>query len=99
MPDHFYVYPAYLDRQSSRGLGRRVSASAAVDEVTAEQILAAARSLGFTAEIEPAKQYPRQYHTYAGRVKIAKKSGLTKTRALRELAAALRAKPSDPAGA
>ncbi len=98
MPDHFYVYPAYLDRAGSRGAGRRVPANQGADEVTTEQVLAAARSLGFTAEAEPDKQYPRQAHAYRGRVKVGKKPGVSKARALREIAAALRATAGAPRG-
>lgn len=96
MPDFFYVYPAYLDRQGSRAQGRRVGAAEAADEVTAEQVLAAATSLGFTAEIESGKQYPRQFYKFAGRVKIAKKAGMTKARALRAIATALRSTSTAP---
>ena len=94
MPDHFYVYPAYLDRQFSRRAGRRVPGPTASEEVTVERIVAAARTLGFTAEAEPAKQYPRQSHAYAGRVKVAKKNGVSKARALREIAHALAVPPA-----
>ena len=90
MPDFFYVYPAYLDRRVSRKLGRRVGEAEASEEVTAEGIALAARALGYTAEVEGGKQYPPQFHLYAGRVKIAKRPGIPKTRALHELARALR---------
>lgn len=99
MPDFFYIYPAYLERATSRGLGRRIPAAAATDEVTAEKILAAARALGYRAEAEADKQYPRQFHTYAGRVKVAKKPGVSKTRALREIAAAVRSGAGEAEGA
>jgi len=86
MPDHFYVYPAYLDVAGSRAVGRRVPASGAPTEVTVEEIVNAARSLGATATAEPERHYPRQFFAYAGRVKVAKKPGLTKSRFLRDLA-------------
>ena len=87
MPDHFFVYPAYLDRAVSRALGRRVAAALALADITAEEIVAAARGLGFTVEAEPERQYPRVAHAYAGRVRVAKKAGVTKARFLGELAA------------
>lgn len=96
MPDFFYVYPAYLDRRVSRRRGRRVSDAEAADEVTTEQIATAARALGYAPEVEAGKQYPPQCHTYAGRVKIAKRPGLPKTRALHDLARALRAAAPEP---
>ena len=90
MADHFYVYPAYLTASSSRSSGRRVPKAAAAPEATLEEIVRAAQSLGFVAVAEPDKQYPRQFYTYAGRVKITKKKAVTKAAALRQLAGELR---------
>ncbi|MCI4325467.1 MAG: signal recognition particle subunit SRP19/SEC65 family protein [Thermoplasmata archaeon] len=89
MPDHFFVYPAYVSRGTTRALGRRVAQPVAVAETTLEEIVEVAQSLGFTATSEPDKQYPRAVHAYAGRVRIAKKAGVTKTAFLRQLATAL----------
>jgi signal recognition particle subunit SEC65 len=89
MPDHYYVYPAYLTKGAPRSLGRRIAAEAAVAEVTLEEIVAACRQLGLTASAEPDKHYPRQYHRWAGRVKVTKKVGVPKTRMLREIASML----------
>ena len=89
MPDHFYIYPAYLDRAGSRRAGRRVPAGTAPAEVSIEAIVTAARALGYRADAEPEKQYPAQFFQYAGRVKVTKKAGVSKARALREIAAAL----------
>ncbi|MGI0053550.1 MAG: signal recognition particle subunit SRP19/SEC65 family protein [Thermoplasmata archaeon] len=97
MPDHIYIYPAYLRRKGSRADGRRVSAEAALPEVTVEEIVAAARGLGFTASAETGKQYPRAAHRYEGRVKVGKRpGGPSKTGLLREIARVLRseARPS-----
>lgn len=93
MPDHFFVYPAYLSRDASRALGRRVPSALAVPEVTLEEIIAAAKSLGFSATAEPEKQYPRQFFTYAGRVKVVKRKGTTKAAFLRRLAEELHRRP------
>lgn len=90
MPDHFYVYPAYLLKSSSRALGRRVPESAAVSEVNLDQIVAAAGDLGYRVHPEPDKQYPRQFYRYSGRVKVTKKAGVSKAKFLRELSDALR---------
>jgi signal recognition particle subunit SEC65 len=89
MPDHFYVYPAYLGRGLSRKGGRRVPEAASVPDLTAEEVVAAARRLGFRAEVEAEKQYPRRFFDYSGRVKVTKKDSTTKTRFLKELAAEL----------
>ncbi|HTW56307.1 MAG TPA: signal recognition particle subunit SRP19/SEC65 family protein [Thermoplasmata archaeon] len=86
MPDHFYVYPAYVDRSVSRSDGRRVPAGAGVADVTAEEIAAAAKKLGYKAEVEANKQYPRRFFDYTGRVKVAKRPGATKEKFLRALA-------------
>ena len=89
MPDHFFVYPAYLGRGLSRRDGRRLPANLAIVDVTSEEIVQAAKRLGYRAEVEEAKQYPRQFFTYAGRVKVTKKAGVTKARFLKALATEL----------
>jgi signal recognition particle subunit SEC65 len=90
MPDHFYVYPAYLGHGLSRSDGRRVPESESLVEVSAEEIAQAAKRLGYRAEVEADKQYPREVSTYAGRVKVAKRAGLTKARFLRQVTGELR---------
>ena len=89
MPDHFYVYPAYLGRGLSRKGGRRVPEGQSLAELTAEEIVAAAKRLGFRAEVEADKHYPRRFFDYSGRVKVTKKGSTTKARFLKELAAEL----------
>ena len=86
MPDHIYVYPAYLAKEGTQAYGRRVPKEIAVLEVTLEAIVSAAKHLGYTAESQPEKNYPRRFYDYSGRVKIAKKAGVSKTRLLRLLA-------------
>ncbi|HTW39564.1 MAG TPA: signal recognition particle subunit SRP19/SEC65 family protein [Thermoplasmata archaeon] len=97
MPDHFYVYPAYLGRQLSRRAGRRLPADQAVPDVTADEILQAAKRLGFKAEVETDKQYPRRFFVYEGRLKVTKKPGTTKVAFLKAVAADVR--KHRPAGA
>jgi len=89
MPDHFFVYPAYLGRGLSRREGRRLASDLALVEVTAEELVQAAKRLGYRAEVESAKQYPRQFLAYAGRVKVTKRPGVTKTKFLQVIAAEL----------
>jgi signal recognition particle subunit SRP19 len=96
MPDHFYVYPAYLGHGHSRARGRRVGADEALSELTAEEIVQAARRLGYKAEVEAEKQYPRDVNVPAGRVKVTKRAGVTKARFLHLVATELRARR--PAG-
>ena len=93
MPDHFFVYPAYLRKKGSRREGRRVGAEAAVGEVTTEQIVEAARRLGYQAVAEAEHHYPRQAHLFEGRVRITKKGDVTKSGFLRDLARVLRELP------
>lgn len=93
MPEYFYVYPAYLAKGSPRSMGRRVAAADVPSEASVEAIVDAARRLGYQAEGEPGKQYPRQFFAYAGRVKVMKKGGVTKARFLRDLARELRTHP------
>ena len=97
MPDHFYVYPAYLGRGLSRADGRRVPEAETLIEITSEEIVEAATRLGFKAEVEADKQYPRRFFTYAGRVKVAKRAGTSKAAFLKAVAADLRR--HRPAGA
>ncbi len=96
MPDHFYVYPAYLSRGRSRAAGRRIGVEESVGGLTAEEIVQAARRLGFTAVIEADKDYPRDTAAYAGRVKVTKRAGTSKARFLHLLSAELRVRR--PAG-
>jgi signal recognition particle subunit SRP19 len=93
MPDHIYVYPGYLAKGGSRSDGRRVPAEMAVPDVTVAAIVASARGLGYQAEAEPEKNYPRLFYQYSGRVKIIKRPGVSKTKLLRLLAEDLRAHP------
>jgi len=89
MPEHFYVYPAYVEKVS-RAAGRRVPAPDGLADVTAEEIVEAAKRLGAKAELEADKQYPRRFFTYGGRVKVSKRAGTTKAAFLRALAQELR---------
>jgi signal recognition particle subunit SEC65 len=89
MPDHFYIYPAYLGRGLSRKGGRRVPEPQSVPDLTPEEIVAAVKRLGFRAELEADKQYPRRFFDYSGRIKVTKKGGTSKARFLKELAAEL----------
>jgi signal recognition particle subunit SEC65 len=73
MPDHFYIYPTYLARGGSRKDGRRVPAPLGLADLTAEEIVAAAQHLGYKAELEGQKVYPRTSAESGGRVKVTKK--------------------------
>lgn len=94
MPDHFYVYPTYLGKGGSRSDGRRVPASLALPDLTGEEIVAAAKELGYKAEVEAEKQYPRAAAHYGGRVKVTKRGKQTKAAFLRALATELQRRRS-----
>lgn len=94
MPDHFFVYPAYLTRRLSRSAGRRVPAPRAVPEATLESLLESAKRVGLKATAEPEKRYSREPLALPGRLRIEKKAGVTKARALLLLADDLRAHPT-----
>jgi signal recognition particle subunit SRP19 len=90
MPDHFYVYPQYLEKGLSRAEGRRIPANEGLVDPTTEEIAQAAKKLGSKAEVEEAKHYPRQFFRYAGRVKVGKRERMPKAKFLRALAAEVR---------
>lgn len=90
MPDHFYVYPAYLQKGLSRADGRRVPADDALTDLSAEELAEASRKLGAKASVESDRQYPRRFFEYGGRIKVTKPSGRSKASFLRALAAEVR---------
>ena len=67
------LYPAYFDSRLSRGMGRRVPKELAVKDPRPEEIVAAARSLGLDAYIEPGR-YPRVWWIWSERVVVEKKN-------------------------
>jgi len=93
MPDYFFVYPSYLLKRTTRRLGRRLPQAASVADLTVDDLVRAAKALGFEAAAEPEKRYPRESFHDAGRVKVTKQAGVTKTLFLRRLAEELRLHP------
>jgi signal recognition particle subunit SEC65 len=89
MPDHFYVYPAYLGKGRSRDRGRRVPEGLALGDLTGEELLAAVQHLGYQATLEPNKHYPRAADLFEGRLKVTKQGGTSKAAFLRALATEL----------
>lgn len=90
MPDHFFVYPAYLQKGLSRADGRRVPADDALIDLTTEEIVEASRKLGAKATAEGDKHYPRRFFDYGGRVKVTKAPGRSKASFLKALATEIR---------
>lgn len=99
MPDHFYVYPAYLAAGATRRGGRRVPAASSVKgEISLDQMAEAARALGYEVEVEEGKSYPRTFWQGSGRLKVQKKGTDPKTAFVRRLAQELqRRSPTPPA--
>jgi len=64
------IYPAYLDAECSRGEGRRVPLSLAVDEPTVDEIATAVGQVGYDAVIERDKAYSRESWRERGRVLV-----------------------------
>jgi signal recognition particle subunit SEC65 len=87
MPDHFFVYPQYLDKALSRAKGRRIPAAEGLTDPTAEEVVQAAKKIGAKAELEAEKHYPRQFFRYAGRVKVVKGGKMSKVKFLHAVAA------------
>lgn len=90
MPDHFYVYPAYLQKGLSRTSGRRVPAEEALSDLSVAELVEASKRLGAKAVAESDKHYPRRCFDYGGRVKVTKPAGRSKVAFLRALAGEIR---------
>jgi signal recognition particle subunit SRP19 len=63
------VYPAYLDAAYSRSEGRRVPASAAIEDPTVDEIAQAVQQVGYDAVVERDKSYSREFEP-RGRVLV-----------------------------
>jgi signal recognition particle subunit SRP19 len=85
------IWPAYVDAELSRSEGRRVPASMAVEDPTAEEIAEAVRQVGYDAVIEPDLAYPRQPREQTGRVAVANADDAGKSDLLQAVAAYVQA--------
>ncbi|MFX1600957.1 MAG: signal recognition particle subunit SRP19/SEC65 family protein [Promethearchaeota archaeon] len=82
-------WPQYFDAKRSRSNGRRLPRKFAVEKVTLENIAKAARSLGYSAEIEKTFKYPKTWWEEPGRVLIDTK-GKKKSKIMLEIAKEIR---------
>ena len=64
------IWPAYLDADRTRGEGRRVPTSLAVEEPTVDEIALAVGQVGYDTTIERNVSYPRDPHDPSGRVLV-----------------------------
>ena len=82
-------WPQYFDAKRTRGNGRRVQKNLAIEKVTTNEILKAARRLGYKAEKETSYKYPRTWWDEPGRVLINTK-GKQKSKVILEVAREIR---------
>ena len=90
---YLIFWPQYLDAKRTRAEGRRVPKKFAIERITAKDFHAAARHLGYNAQLEPNYRYPRSWWDDPGRVVIDTK-GKKKSKVLLEVAKELRKKQS-----
>jgi signal recognition particle subunit SRP19 len=64
------LYPTYFDSTRSRGEGRRIPRSLAVENPTVEEIKEAAKRLGYRVETEVRTSHPSRPWKREGRVLI-----------------------------
>ena len=64
------VWPAYMDKDRTRAEGRIISKKSAVSKPTFDEIVKAAKMLGFEPIPEADKSYPRSWWEKSGRIMI-----------------------------
>jgi signal recognition particle subunit SRP19 len=88
-------WPQYFDAKRSRSKGRRLPRKFAIDKVNINDIVKAARNIGYKAEIEHQYRYSRTWWDEPGRVIIDAK-GKKKTKVMLEVAKEVRKSQSKP---
>jgi len=86
---YLIFWPQYFDSKRSRTNGRRLPRKFAVEKVNLEEIVKAARKLGYNAEIERGYKYPKSWWEEPGRVLIDTK-GKKKAKVMLEVAKEIR---------
>ena len=86
---YLIFWPQYFDAKRSRSNGRRLPRKFAIDKVNLEEIVKAAKNLGYNAEIERSYKYPRTWWEDPGRV-ILDAKGKKKNKILLEVAKEIR---------
>ncbi|PSQ60641.1 signal recognition particle protein Srp19 [Halobacteriales archaeon SW_7_71_33] len=81
------IYPAYLDSDRTRGEGRRVPATAAVEEPTVDEIAKAVQQVGYDAVVERDVAYSREHWQERGRVLVKGAEDATKNDIVQAVAA------------
>jgi signal recognition particle subunit SRP19 len=72
------LYPAFFDAELTRGEGRRVPESMAVEEPTVDEIAKAVQQVGYDAVVERDKAYSREHWVERGRVLVKDAEDSTK---------------------
>jgi len=88
----YVIWPIYFDALVSRSKCRRVPLKLAIKNPTAEQIVAAARRLGWAAEIEPGS-HPAFWWKKSGKVIVKPKEPINKNEAILRIAQVLKSMP------
>lgn len=83
-------WPAYFDRNYSRSQGRKLSSKLAAPDVTLDLLKDAAESAGLDYELEPEKQYPKNWTESQGYIVVANDEGHKKKRLMLVLAKGVR---------
>lgn len=84
-PGRIVVWPANIDAKKTRGEGRKVPMSSAVESPRLEEIVEAAMRLGLSPTPVPHSALPREWWSKTGYV-IIERRGKGKIQVLRELA-------------
>lgn len=82
-------WPQYFDAKRTRSQGRKVPKNFAIEKVNPKDIAAAAKKLGYIAQIENSYKYPKSWWDPPGRVVINTK-GKKKSKVLLEVAKEIR---------
>ncbi|MFQ6136872.1 MAG: signal recognition particle protein Srp19 [Candidatus Hydrothermarchaeales archaeon] len=70
MADKLVIWPANMDSERSRKMGRKIAKKFAVQDPAIAEIEKAARGLGLNPIVEKEKAYPREWWKKGGRVKV-----------------------------
>jgi signal recognition particle subunit SRP19 len=87
--DHFVLWLDYFNKNLSRRKGRKVGREFAVFDPTIEDLVEAARSVGYDPvkdETNDRARYPRRSFVRSGYIMILRKDGFAKSSALHSIA-------------
>jgi len=87
---YWIIYPEYFDARRSKGEGRKVPKSLAVENPSLEELMKACKLLGLQCTVDKDKRYPKNWYESQGRVLIKRVDGLRKKQLIRELARTLK---------